>query len=88
MAISNNSKPIEKPTKWEQVYEDEETISIWKYNSKITTAGPVEVETKYKRGYSAPKPVKKKTLGDLVKDDKKVVKQEVKLKKTKSRFDN
>jgi len=34
MAISTNSKPTEKPTKWEHVYEDEETIAIWKYNSK------------------------------------------------------
>ena len=30
--------------KWEVVYEDEDCISIWKYNTKITTAGPVEVE--------------------------------------------
>jgi hypothetical protein len=84
MAISTNSKPTEKPTKWEHVYEDEETIAIWKYNSKITTAGPVEVEIKYKKGYVAPKPVKKKTLGDLAKEAQKVAKQETKLKKSKS----
>jgi hypothetical protein len=83
MAISTNSKPTEKPTKWEHVYEDEDTISIWKYNSKITTAGPVEVEIKYKRGYVPPKPVKKKTLGDLAKEAQKVAKQESKLKKSK-----
>ena len=70
--------------KWERVYEDEDTISIWKYNSKITIAGPVEVEIKYKRGYVAPKPVKKKTLGDLAKEAQKAVKQESKLKKPKS----
>ena len=84
MAISTNSKPTEKPTKWEHVYEDEETIAIWKYNSKVTTSGPVEVEIKYKKGYVAPKPVKKKTLGDLAKEAQKVAKQETKLKKSKS----
>ena len=48
MAIPINSKIPIKPTKWEQVYEDEETITIWRYNSNITTSGPVEVEFKYK----------------------------------------
>jgi hypothetical protein len=84
MAITTNSKSTEKPTKWERVYEDEETISIWKYNSKVTTAGPVEVEIKYKKGYVPPKPVKKKTLGDLDKEAQKVAKQEDNLKKSKS----
>ena len=77
MAIPINSKIPIKPTKWEQVYEDEETITIWRYNSNITTSGPVEVEFKYKRGYVPPKPEKKKTLGDLAK--------EAKLKTAKSR---
>jgi len=40
MAILTNTKPTEKPTKWEVVYEDEECISIWKYNSKITLQDP------------------------------------------------
>jgi hypothetical protein len=84
MAVTNNSKPNEKPTKWEQVYEDEDTISIWKYDSSVTTFGPVQVEIKYKKGYVPPKPVKKKTLGDLAKEAQKVAKQEAKLKKTKS----
>ena len=78
MAILNNSKPTNKPTKWEQVYEDEETVTIWRYNSNITTSGPVEVEIKYKRGYVPPKPERKKTLGDLAK--------EAKLKTAKSRI--
>jgi hypothetical protein len=64
-------KPEPKPIKWEVVYEDDECISIWKYNSKITTKGPVEVEYKYKRGYVHPSQKKKKTLGDLVKESKK-----------------
>jgi hypothetical protein len=80
MAISTNIKPTEKSTKWEVVFEDEECISIWKYNSRITTAGPVEVEHKYKRGYVHPMEKKKKTLGELAKDARK----ESKLKRTKS----
>lgn len=62
-------KPEPKPIKWEVVYEDEDSISIWKYNTRITTRGPVEVETKYKRGYIHPSS-KKKTLGDLAKEAK------------------
>jgi hypothetical protein len=64
-------KPEPKPTKWEVVYEDDECISIWKYNSKITTRGPVEVEYKWKRGYKHPSDKKKKTLGELAKEAKK-----------------
>ena len=63
-------KPEPKPTRWEVVYEDEDTISIWKYNSNKTTNGPIEVEYKYKRGYQHPSNKKKKTLGDLVKEEK------------------
>jgi hypothetical protein len=74
MATQSNLKPTEKPTKWEVVYEDDECISIWKYNSKITTAGPVEVEHKYKRGYVHPMEKKKKTLGELAKDARKQTK--------------
>jgi hypothetical protein len=59
-----------KTNKWEVVYEDEDCISIWRYNSKITTCGPVEVEYKYKRGYAHPGQ-KKKTLGELSKEFKK-----------------
>ena len=80
MAVSVNQKEAEKPTKWEVVYEDEECISIWKYNSKITIAGPVEVEIKYKRGYVHPLDRKKKTLGELAKQARK----ESKLEKSKS----
>jgi hypothetical protein len=48
-----NKKPISKneiePKKWERIYEDEDTISIWKYNSKISMVNPYEVEIKYKK---------------------------------------
>jgi len=80
MAIQVNSKTPVKPTKWEVVYEDDECISIWRYNSKITTAGPVEVEQKYKKVYVHPLDKKKKTLGELSKEARK----ESKLKKIKS----
>lgn len=80
MAISTNSKTPTKPTKWEQVFEDDETISVWKYNSDISAHGPVEVEFKYKKGYIHPLDRKKKTLGDLVKEAKK----KSKLEKSKS----
>jgi hypothetical protein len=76
MAVQNNKKE-EKPTKFERVYEDEDTISIWKYDLSKTTTGPVEVEIKYKKGYVHPKPEKKKTLKDLVADEKKVAKKGV-----------
>ena len=64
-------KPEPKPVKWEVVYEDEESISIWRYDTRRTTFGPVEVEHKYKRGYQHPTPNKKKTLGELAKESKK-----------------
>lgn len=64
--------PQPRPSKWEITYEDDECISIWKYNSKITKNGPVEVEYKYKRGYVHPGQ-KKKSLGELVKESKKKV---------------
>lgn len=67
MAFEKKLEP--KPSKWEVTYEDEDTISIWKYNSKKNPFGPIEVEYKYKRGFQHPKQ-KKKTLGDLVKEKK------------------
>lgn len=69
------NKKEEKPTKFERVYEDEDTITIWKYDLNRTTTGPVEVEIKYKKGYVHPKPEKKKTLKDLVAEEKKIKKK-------------
>lgn len=63
-------KPEPKPPKWDITYEDEDCISIWKYNSKINPYGPIEVEYKYKRGYVHPGQ-KKKTIGQLTKESKK-----------------
>lgn len=55
----------EKVTKFERVYEDEYSVSIWKYDYSKTTSGPVSVEHRWKKGFEAPN-TKKKTLGDLV----------------------
>lgn len=63
--MEKNKPDAEKLYKWEVVYEDEDTISIWRYNRKKTNNGPVEVEYKYKKGFVPPK--RKRTLGDLVK---------------------
>jgi len=63
-------KPEPKPIKWEVIYEDEDAISIWRYNSNKNPNGPIEVEYKYKRGYQHPSNKKKKTLGDLVEETK------------------
>lgn len=60
-------KPEPKPTRWEVVYEDDECISIWRYNSKKNPNGPIEVEYKYKRSYIHPGS-KKKSLRDLIKN--------------------
>lgn len=56
----------EKPTKFERIFEDEECISIWKYDLKRFKNGPVEVEYKWKRSFN-PWKQKKMTLGDMVK---------------------
>ena len=61
-------KPEPKPEKWEVVFEDEDCISIWRYNTKKFAYGPIEVEYKYKRGYQHPGS-KKKTLKDLIKKE-------------------
>ena len=71
MAVIVNQKEVVKPTKWEVVYEDEDSISVWKYNSKITTKGPVEVEYKWKRHFNPWNKGKKKSLGELAKEARK-----------------
>lgn len=58
-------KPEPKPTRWEITYEDEDTISIWRYNTKKNPNGPIEVEYKYKKEYKHPK--RTRTMKDLLK---------------------
>jgi hypothetical protein len=71
MAKIINTKIEPKPTKFERVYEDNECISIWKYDLNKFRNGPIEVEYKYKRGYKHPSMNQKKFLKDFVSDEKK-----------------
>jgi hypothetical protein len=64
------SQAAENPVKYEITYEDDECISIWKYDTRKTTAGPVEVEYKWKRSFN-PWNKGKKTMGELTKEMKK-----------------
>jgi len=64
------SQVPEKPVKYEITYEDDECISIWKYDTRKTTFGPVEVEYKWKRSFN-PWNNGKKTMGEMVKEMKK-----------------
>lgn len=45
--------------KWEHRFEDEETISVWKYDTKKSKTNPYEVEIIYKND----KPIKKTKKG-------------------------
>jgi len=51
-------KTSEHQKKWERIYESEETISIWKYDSEISMTNPYEVEIKYKKESETKKPKK------------------------------
>jgi hypothetical protein len=62
--------PSTNSTKREVKFEDETSITIWKYNLNVSTTNPFEVEIKYKKGYVHPSD-KKKTIGDLAKEAKK-----------------
>ena len=45
-------KPIDKPTKFEHVYKDDDGVeSIWKYDLKKFPNGPISVENKFPAGY-------------------------------------
>jgi hypothetical protein len=70
------------PTKKEVKFEDETSITIWKYNLNVSKINPVEVEIKYKKSYVHPKS-KKKTIGELAAESKKLETQAKKQKKLK-----
>jgi hypothetical protein len=38
----------EVPQKWERVFESEEIITTWKYDSKFSKNNPYQVDIKYK----------------------------------------
>jgi hypothetical protein len=58
-------------TKWDITYEDNETISVFKYNTDVSKNGPVSGEFRYKTGYKHPSEQKKKTIGELAKEARK-----------------
>lgn len=71
MAKIVNTKLDPKPPIFQRVYEDEDCISIWKYNLNKFKNGPIEVENKYKRGYKHPSMNEKKFLKDFILEEKK-----------------
>jgi len=59
MKNSRESK-IEKPQRFEHVFEDDECISIWKYDLKKQPNGPISVEYKWKASYLKELEIRKK----------------------------
>lgn len=58
------SVKVSENQKFERVYEDENSKSVWKYDYSVTRNGPVSVTITYKKTDSFYK--EKKSLGDLV----------------------
>lgn len=59
------NKPLKSKVehrKWERIYEDEFTISVWKYDSRKSEINPYEVETKYKKESDINSKTRKKRL--------------------------
>lgn len=46
-----NLSKTEKPTKFEYIFEDDESKSIWKYDLKKFPNGPISVEYHFKSHY-------------------------------------
>ena len=80
-------KPIDKPTKFEVVYKDDDgTESTWKYDLKKFPNGPISVENKYPAGYDK---MMKKRMKEIKLEKKKStieLAKEGKLNKTKNKF--
>ncbi len=55
-----NISKSEKPTKFEYIYEDEDSRSIWKYDLKKFQNGPVSVEYHWKAHYLKEMELKRK----------------------------
>jgi len=58
-------------TRYVITYEDDECISTWKYDKNKNPYGPVEVEYRWKKTFDPWNKNKKKTIGDLSKEQKK-----------------
>ena len=61
MSTSGTTKASDN-TKFERVYETENSKSVWRYDYSITKSGPVSVSISHKKDFVD----KKQTLGDLV----------------------
>ena len=61
MSMSGTTKASEN-TKFERVYENEYSKSVWRYDYSITKSGPVSVSTTYKKDILE----KKQTLCDMI----------------------
>ena len=61
MSMSGTTKASEN-TKFERVYETENSKSVWRYDYSISKSGPVSVSITYKKDISE----KKQSLGDLI----------------------
>jgi hypothetical protein len=55
-----NISKSEKPTKFEYVFEDEDSKSIWKYDLKKFQNGPISVEYHWKAHYLKEMELKRK----------------------------
>ena len=45
---ATNPTELEKPIKFERCYEDDESITVWKYDLNKSSSGPIEVNIVYK----------------------------------------
>jgi hypothetical protein len=61
MSMFGTTKASEN-TKFERVYETENSKSVWRYDYSITKSGPVSVSITYKKDILE----KKQSLGDLI----------------------
>jgi hypothetical protein len=55
-----NLSKTEKPTKFEYIFEDDESKSIWKYDLDKFPNGPISVEHKYSAKYLKEMEMKKR----------------------------
>ena len=55
-----NLSKTEKPQKFEYIFEDDESTSIWKYDLKKQPNGPVSVEYRWKPHYLKELEIKRK----------------------------
>ena len=61
MSMSGTTEASEN-TKFERVYETENSKSVWRYDYSISKSGPVSVSITYKKDILE----KKQSLGDLI----------------------